>query len=192
MQNERLTHQFRSIGKLNTRDEASDEYKISGYFIVFNSETKLGEGMFEEVAPEALVDVDLSDVRALADHDTAKVLGRTKSKTLELSVDDKGLYGEISINQNDTDAVNLYERVKRGDISQCSFGFDILEEDYEQRENGVKWTIRKIKLYEISVVSFPAYEDTAVSARSQQVKQIEQRQLEQRKAKLKERIQKWH
>jgi len=192
MQNERLTHQFRSIGKLNTRDEASDEFKISGYFIVFNSETKLAEGMFEEVAPEALADVDLSDVRALADHDTAKVLGRTKSNTLELSVDEKGLYGEISINQNDTDAVNLYERVKRGDIDQCSFGFDILEEDYEQREDGVKWTIRKIQLFEVSVVTFPAYEDTAVSARSQQVKQIEQRQLEQRKAKIKERINKWH
>ncbi|SOB47157.1 Prophage pi2 protein 32 [Lactococcus piscium] len=189
-----LKNQFRSIGKLNTRDNTNDdEMKITGYFVVFNSETNLYESVFEEISDKAFENIDLSDIRALADHDTAKILGRTKSQTLTLSVDEKGLYGEITINKNDTEAVNLYERVKRGDIDQCSFGFNILNEIMEQKADGsVKWTITEIELFEVSVVTFPAYADTAVEARSNQIKQLEKRNLQTRKANLKERIKKWH
>ena len=190
-----LKNQVRSIGKLNTRNDnnETDEMKIEGYFVVFNSETELYDGMFEEISDKAFANIDLSDVRALADHDTAKVLGRTKSNTLKLSVDDKGLYGEITINKNDTEAVNLYERVKRQDIDQCSFGFNILNETMEQRVDGTtKWTITEIELFEVSVVTFPAYSDTAVEARSAQIKQLEKRNLQTRKQKLKERINTWH
>ena len=189
-----LTNQFRSIGKLNTRDNTNDdEMKITGYFVMFNSETKLYESVYEEISDKAFENIDLSDIRALADHDTAKILGRTKSQTLSLSVDEKGLFGEITINKNDTEAVNLYERVKRGDIDQCSFGFNILNEIMEQREDGsVKWIITEIELFEVSVVTFPAYADTAVEARSNQIKQLEKRNLQTRKANLKERIKKWH
>ena len=189
-----LSNQFRSIGKLNTRDNTNDdEMKITGYFVMFNSETKLYESVYEEISDKAFENIDLSDIRALADHDTAKILGRTKSQTLSLSVDEKGLFGEITINKNDTEAVNLYERVKRGDIDQCSFGFNILNEIMEQREDGsVKWIITEIELFEVSVVTFPAYADTAVEARSNQIKQLEKRNLQTRKANLKERIKKWH
>ena len=190
-----LKNQIRSIGKLNTRDDntETDEMKIEGYFVVFNSETELYDGMYEEISDKAFANIDLSDVRALADHDTAKVLGRTKSNTLKLSVDDKGLYGEIIINKNDTEAVNLYERVKRQDIDQCSFGFNILNETMEQRADGTtKWTITEIELFEVSIVTFPAYQDTSVEARSEQMKQLEKRNLQKRKQQLKERINKWH
>ncbi|WP_312185199.1 HK97 family phage prohead protease [Pseudolactococcus raffinolactis] len=190
-----LKNQVRSIGKLQTRadNNETDEMKIEGYFVVFNSETELFENCYEEISDKAFRDIDLSDVRALADHDTAKVLGRTKSQTLKLSVDDKGLYGEITINKNDTEAVNLYERVKRGDIDQCSFGFNILNETMEQRADGTtKWTITEIELFEVSVVTFPAYQDTSVEARSEQMKQLEKRNLQKRKQQLKERINKWH
>ena len=190
-----LKNQVRSIGKLQTRadNNETDEMKITGYFIVFNSETELYDGMYEEISDKAFQNIDLSDIRALADHDTAKVLGRTKSQTLTLSVDDKGLYGEITINKNDTEAVNLYERVKRGDIDQCSFGFNILNEQMEQRADGTtKWTITEIELFEVSVVTFPAYSDTSVEARSAQIEQMKQRNLQKRKQQLKERIQKWH
>ena len=190
-----LKNQVRSIGKLNTRDDntETDEMKIEGYFVVFNSETELYDGMYEEISDKAFANIDLSDVRALADHDTAKVLGRTKSNTLKLSVDDKGLYGEITINKNDSEAVNLYERVKRGDIDQCSFGFNILDETMDTRADGTtKWTITEIELFEVSVVTFPAYSDTSVEARSEQIKQLEKRNLQKRKQQLKERIQKWH
>lgn len=189
-----LKKQVRSIGKLQTRDNSTDdEMKIAGYFVVFNSETEIYDGMFEEISDKAFKDIDLSDIRALADHDTAKVLGRTKSKTLTLKVDEKGLYGEITINKDDTEAVNLYQRVKRGDIDQCSFGFSILNETMEQREDGTtKWTITEIELFEVSVVTFPAYSDTAVEARSNQIEQLQKRNLKTRKQQLKERIQKWH
>ena len=190
-----LKNQVRSIGKLQTRadNNETDEMKISGYFVVFNSETKLFENYYEEISDKAFKDIDLTDIRALADHDTAKVLGRTKSQTLSLSVDEKGLFGEITINKNDSEAVNLYERVKRGDIDQCSFGFNILDETMDTRADGsTKWTITEIELFEVSVVTFPAYADTAVEARSEQMKQLEKRNLQTRKAKLKERIKTWH
>ena len=190
-----LKNQVRSIGKLQTRadNNETDEMKIEGYFVIFNSETKLFENYYEEISDKAFKDIDLTDIRALADHDTAKVLGRTKSQTLSLTVDDKGLYGEITINKNDSEAVNLYERVKRGDIDQCSFGFNILDETMDTRADGsTKWTITEIELFEVSVVTFPAYADTAVEARSEQMKQLEKRNLQTRKAKLKERIKTWH
>ena len=190
-----LKNQVRSLGKLQTRadNNETDEMKIEGYFVIFNSETKLFENYYEEISDKAFKDIDLTDIRALADHDTAKVLGRTKSQTLSLSVDDKGLYGEITINKNDSEAVNLYERVKRGDIDQCSFGFNILDETMDTRADGsTKWTITEIELFEVSVVTFPAYADTSVEARGAQIKQLEKRNLQKRKQQLKERIQKWH
>ena len=107
------------------------------------------------------------DIRALINHDTSLVLGRTSAHTLELKTDSHGLWGHIDINPNDTDAMNLYERVKRGDVDQCSFGFDITTEDTDIRDDGsVHWTIKGVKLYEVSVCTFPAYSATSVSARN--------------------------
>lgn len=169
--------------------EETDEKVIEGYFAVFNSETELFPGAFEEIAPEAFNNTLSNDIRALINHDTAFVLGRNKSNTLELKVDSRGLWGSIKINENDTDAMNLYERVKRGDVDQCSFGFNILKEDTDYRDDGtIKWTIREIDLHEVSVVTFPAYGDTSVQARMKQKEQIEQRKLEKRKHELKERL----
>ncbi len=178
---------FRSLD-LNANDEAAEKI-ISGYFIVFNSETELYEGCFEEIAPESFDNVDLSDVRALIDHETSKVLGRTKSGTLTLSVDAKGVYGEIKVNEQDTAATNLYSRVQRGDVDQCSFGFNILDEAMETRDDGsYKFTIKAIELFEVSVVTFPAYADTAVEARSKQIENMEKRELLAKKSKLEEKL----
>lgn len=181
--------QVRDIGQLDNTQEAADSKIISGYFVVFNSETELYQGVYEEVAPEAFDSVDFSDVKALVDHDTAKVLGRTKASTLSLSVDDKGLYGEITVNENDQEAMNLYSRVVRGDVDQCSFGFEILNEEMIQNSDGtVKFIIKSLKLYEVSVVTFPAYQDTAVEARSKQIKEAHERTLQARKQNLKEKL----
>lgn len=178
---------FRSLD-LNANDEAAEKI-ISGYFIVFNSETELYEGCFEEIAPESFDNVDLSDVRALIDHETSKVLGRTKPGTLTLSVDAKGVYGEIKVNENDTEAMNLYSRVQRGDVDQCSFGFNILDEEMEARDDGsYKFTIKAIELFEVSVVTFPAYADTAVEARSKQIENMEKREFLAKKSKLEEKL----
>ncbi len=144
---ERTTKQTRSLQTniTATRSEQDSEMYIEGYFAVFNKETELFRGAYEEVAPEAFNDTLSNDIRALINHDTSLVLGRNKAGTLELKVDSRGLWGRIKINPNDTDAVNLYERVKRGDVDQCSFGFNIIEEEVEFREDGtVKWTLKKL------------------------------------------------
>ena len=186
---DREIRQMRSVAsEFQTREDGED-LKIEGYFAVFNSIYDIGAGMSEEVAPGAFSETLSGDIRALVNHDTTLVLGRTSAHTLELREDTRGLWGSISINPNDTDAMNLYQRVKRGDVSQCSFGFDILEEDTEIRENGdVHWTIKKVRLYEVSCCTFPAYESTNISARSEERDRLLERKAEAWRTKMKERI----
>lgn len=177
------------IANLSTRDDGTQEKVIEGYFAVFNQETELWPGAYEEISPDAFNETLSEDIRALINHDTTLVLGRNTSGTLELKADARGLWGSIKTNPNDMDAMNLYERVRRGDVTQCSFGFDILKEKTEWRDDGsVKWILEKVKLYEVSVCTFPAYEGTGVQARHDEVKQHQKRQLEQRKKEVKERI----
>ncbi|OEH52962.1 phage prohead protease [Oceanobacillus sp. E9] len=187
---DRDKRQMRSVSvDLNTRAVGDGDKVIEGYFAVFNSETELFPGAFEEIAPEAFGSSLENDVRALINHDTAFVLGRNKSGTLDLKVDNKGLWGSIRINENDTDAMNLYERVKRGDVDQCSFGFNILAEETDFRDDGsVKWRLTEVDLHEVSVVTFPAYADTAVQARQKDLETMKKRKLDKRKNQLKERL----
>ena len=168
------------LTEFETREEQDGKKVIAGYFSVFNSETELWDGAYEAIATEAFDDTLGNDIRALTNHDPTLVLGRNKAGTLRLSKDSHGLWGEILINERDGDAVNLYERVKRDDVDQCSFGFRILKEDTEWRDDGtVKWTIRKVDLHEVSVCTFPAYEDTGVQARRRQVDQHREKQMQQ-------------
>lgn len=169
--------------------EGENEKIIEGYFALFNTPTELFTGYFEEIAPGAFDETISGDIRALIDHDTAKVLGRTKSKTLDLKVDSRGLWGSIKINEKDSEALNLYERVKRGDVDQCSFGFQIDEEKYTFGDDGtVKSRLERVGLFEVSVVTFPAYDDTGVQARQKNAEQAKNKMLEVRKKRLKERL----
>ena len=184
----RQTRSLQTELKTRVEPDAQDMY-IEGYFAVFNRQTELWPGAFEEIAPGAFDETLGNDIRALINHDTTLVIGRNKAGTLELKIDSYGLWGRVKINPNDSDAVNLYERVKRGDVDQCSFGFNILEEITDWRDDGtVKWTITKIDLHEVSVCTFPAYEDTGVQARQAEVEQHRQRLLEAKKNQLKERM----
>lgn len=162
-----------------TTREADGNLYIDGYFAVFNSEYWLWNDAYETIDPGAFsLETDV-DVRALTNHDTTLVLGRTTAGTLTLRLDDRGLFGTILINAEDQDACNLYARVKRGDVSQCSFGFDILQESVEHRADGMTvWHLQRVKLYEVSVCTFPAYEETGVQARKTELEHIRQRQLE--------------
>lgn len=171
--------QLRCVGtKFNTREDGGELY-IEGYFAVFNSKYELWPGATESVAPGAFAETLGGDIRALIDHETRLVLGRNKVGTLELKEDSHGLWGRIRINPNDSDAMNLYERVKRGDVDQCSFGFDILEEETDfQNEGECHWTIKKVKLYEVSVCTFPAYTETSVTARKSDYENILKRKNE--------------
>lgn len=161
-----------------TREENGSPV-IEGYFAVFNSNYHIFDGATESIAPGAFSDTLSGDIRALINHNTTLVLGRTSAHTLELREDSHGLWGKILINPNDSDAMNLYERVKRGDVSQCSFGFEILDESTEYRDDGsVHWTINKVRLHEVSCVTFPAYEETAVSARMHDFAELQKRKTE--------------
>ena len=172
-----------------TRQENDTKY-IEGYFIRFNEETELWPGVFEEVSPEAVVNsLKNNDIRCLFNHDTSIVLGRTGNGTLELKADEKGVYGRVKINQNDKQAMDILARIERGDINACSFGFNIIKEDTENREDGtVKFVLKEIDLKEVSPVTFPAYPTTSISARKKDYEQYKQKQLELRKNKLKERL----
>lgn len=189
--NERGNRQLRSItSEFKTRQEG-DEYIIAGYFSVFGSNYEMWPGATESVDSHAFDNALVDDIRCLIDHDTRLVLGRTKAGTLTLRVDEFGLYGEVKINPKDTDAMNLYERVKRGDVDQCSFGFDILDEEFQDLGGGnVHWTIKAVKLWEVSVVTFPAYTETGVSARKDQLAEIKKRQVEVWKQTMGEKLRK--
>ena len=165
-------------GKFTTRAEDGNLY-IEGYFAVFGSEYRMWENAIETIDEDAFNETVDGDVRALVNHDSTLVLGRTTAGTLTLRVDRTGLWGSILINQSDQDAMNLYERVKRGDVSQCSFGFDILDQSAEVMENGTTvWRLKKVELYEVSVVTFPAYEDTSVIARKKDYEELQKRKKE--------------
>lgn len=184
--------QIRSIESvLATRTNENNDMFLEGYFAVFNTPTELWPGAFEEIAPEAFNATLGNDIRALINHDTTLVIGRNKANTLELKIDSHGLWGRVKINPNDTDAVNIYERVKRGDISGNSFGFNILNEETEYREDGtIKWRIKEVDLHEVSICTFPQYPETSIQARKAEVSQYKQRQLDLRKKQLKERLKK--
>lgn len=190
---DRTLRQVRSCAsRFTTRDDQGGPV-IEGYFAVFNSDYEIWPGATEQVAPEAFNNALGGDIRALCDHDTRLVLGRTTAGTLSLKVDERGLWGSIKINEQDSDAMNLYARVQRGDVSQCSFGFDILDEEYKENPDGsCLWIIRDVFLYEVSVCTFPAYAETSVEARKNDRETQRRRALELRKNKLKERIAKWH
>lgn len=185
----RKIRQMRSIASNFETREIGEDLEITGYFAVFNSNYDIGADMSESIAPGAFSNTLADDIRALVNHDSTLVLGRTSAHTLELREDGHGLWGRITINPKDSDAMNLYERVKRGDVSQCSFGFDIVREDSEILENGgIHWTIREVKLYEVSCCTFPAYESTNISARSAERDIILEREMTNWREKMKERL----
>ncbi|MBG9841764.1 peptidase U35 [Bacillus tropicus] len=167
------------ITKLSTRDATEEQpSKITGYAAVFNSKTTIC-GWFNEVIEPGAFARSLSedgDIRALFNHNWDNVLGRTKSGTLKLEEDEKGLKFDVEL-PNTTTGRDLAESMSRGDINQCSFGFWVTEEEWDYNVEPALRTIKEVELYEISVVSIPAYDDTEVSlVRSKEIgKEVEQR-----------------
>ena len=181
--------QMRSSASQFTTREDGEELRIEGYFAIFNSNYKMFADASESIAPGAFTNALNDDIRALINHDTTLVLGRNTAGTLQLREDDKGLWGSIIINPKDSDALNIYARVQRGDVSQCSFGFDILDEETEFLDDGsVHWTIKAVKLYEVSICTFPAYEATSVDARMKDFEALKKRSNEAWRAKMLEKL----
>lgn len=164
---------------------------VEGYALRFNTLSNDLGGFVETISPQALKDADLSDVRCLIDHDSSKVLGRTTSKTLELKVDDEGLYFRCQL-PDTSYSRDLYENIRVGNINQCSFGF-ILDDDgdtIEKRDDGLfKRTLNKIRsLFDVSVVTYPAYNDTDVAPALRSIEAVKEQEQEEIRMRQQEEI----
>lgn len=177
----------------HTREAEDGGQVVEGYFVVFEQPYYVDD-FCEEIVCRGAIDAatDTSDVRALIDHDSRLVLGRANENvnTLSWSIDDTGVFATIQINELDTDAVNLHARTQRGDVDQASFGFDEDDVEYVDLPDGrVQRRIRHIsKLWELSVCTFPAYEQTFVSARARCEADIRRERTRIQKEKLKRRF----
>lgn len=148
---------------------AAEKRKIVGYAAVFNSLSEDLGGFNEQIAPGAFKKaIRSSDARALWNHDPNYVLGRQSSGTLKLREDKKGLWMEITPPKT-TFARDLMHLIERGDIDQQSFGFTIKREKWEFDEDEEKPALRTLveidRLYDVSPVTYPAYQETSVALR---------------------------
>lgn len=144
---------------------------IVGYAAKFEKWSEPIMGWFrEKIDRDAFSECDVTDVIMCFNHNVDSILARTTSGTLTLSTDEEGLRFEFEAPQTSL-GNDMVELVRRGDISKCSFKFTVEEDEwlYASKENGLEYderTIRKIdKLYDVSLVVYPAYNDTEASLR---------------------------
>lgn len=147
---------------------ATENGKITGHAAVFNAMSEEMFGFREQIKPGAFARAikEKQDVRALWNHDSNHVLGRTKSGTLQLREDERGLLVDIDFPDTQM-ARDLRESIKRGDVDQMSFSFRTVKDSWEYRQDGtIIRTLEDVDLFDVSPVTYPAYPDTDVSARS--------------------------
>lgn len=143
--------------------DLADDRLITGYAVVFNVLSQDLGGFRERILPQAVNRSLTADVMALVDHDTAKVLGRTRAGTLTFRKDKHGLNTRIEPDLEISYAKDIVRAVARGDVSGMSFGFRVLEDDWHKEDGGIVRDVLDMEIAEISVVTFPAYVETDVS-----------------------------
>jgi HK97 family phage prohead protease len=170
--------------------ETDNKKYIEGYFVVFGAIYDMGWGITESVHRNAFDKYLDNDIRVLCNHNSTIVLGRNKAQTATISIDDHGVYVRCEVNENDSDAMNVYARTLRGDINQASFGGYIVSEErtVDAKTGNRHYTITEFDIMEFSVCTFPAYEDTDVGARARKSEDGFRRWKEE----MQERIEKWH
>ena len=148
-------------------DGGEESRKVVGYAAVYDSDSEEMWGFRERIAPGAFENALGDDVRALFNHDANMLLARTKSGTLKLSSDEKGLKYEFEAPKT-TAGNDLLEMLKRGDVSQSSFAFTVDEERWDEKtgQKPLRTIVKVKRLYDVSPVTYPAYPDTTVAARS--------------------------
>ena len=162
---DKMEKEIRTFGMELRAMDKEEKRTVRGYAATFESRSGDLGGFIESIDREAFSETDMEDVRALFNHDSNFVLGRTKAGTLRLMVDENGLAYEIDMPDTQLGR-DMYESIKRGDISQSSFAFTIEDDEYRKEGDTVFRTIKKIKkLYDVAPVTFPAYESTSVQAR---------------------------
>lgn len=137
-----------------------------GYAALFNTKADIGGYFTETIAPGAFDEtLKSSDVRALINHDSGRVIGRSTAGTLRLKEDKTGLAVEIDL-PDTSDGRDLAVQLERGDISGMSFGFRVTHDEWDETGEIPARTIHKVELFEVSAVAFPAYDDTTLAMRS--------------------------
>ncbi|WMT90992.1 HK97 family phage prohead protease [Pelagibacterium sp. H642] len=185
-------------GDLGVEVRADDGGKktLKGYAAVFNRDTTIGDYFIEKIAPGAFDKALHDDVRALVNHDPGRVIGRTKSGTLRLDVDTRGLKVEIDV-PDTMDGRDLWTLVERGDVSGMSFGFRVTKQEWDETGDLPVRTIHEVELFEVSAVAFPAYDDTSLAVRSLEAARTEranhnllaaQRRIAERRAAMEQKI----
>jgi uncharacterized protein len=169
-ENERERRAFNTIFT-RAAGEGGTGRTVSGYAAIFGSTTSIG-GWWNEIIEEGAFDdaISTSDARALFNHKPDHLLARQSSGTLKLSLDNKGLMYEFE-SPNTGCGNDILEMMNRGDLKESSFAFTVKEEEWlEEVVDGESTYTRRIKkvdtLYDVSPVTYPAYGDTTVSARS--------------------------
>ncbi len=157
--------------RIEQRDDSAVCRTISGYAAKFEAWSKPIMGWFrEQIARDAFADCDMSDVVMCYNHNAESILARTSSGTLTLSTDEVGLRFSFE-SPNTTLGNDMVVLVRRGDIAKCSFKFTVDADEwrYADKDNGLEYDERTVlhisKLYDVSLVVYPAYPDTEASLR---------------------------
>lgn len=157
----RFEFQARAIG-----EEGKQELWVEGYAARFNSPTVLfeydGIEYKEQIARDAFTECKMDDVIFNYNH-SGRVMARTRNKTLQLAVDDNGLFIRARLDGTE-EGRSLYNDIQNGYIDRMSFRFQIAQEAYDYQNH--QWTVLRVKrLYDVSAVDIPAYDDTSIEAR---------------------------
>ena len=145
-------------------DDATVE--VAGYAAVFNQETVIGGQWREQIAPGAFRDaIGRDDVVFLINHEGLP-LARSRSGTLELSEDDHGLHMRALLDPTDPDVRSIVPKMKRGDLDKMSFAFVPTRQSWDDEDDMPRRTIESAELYDVSVVTTPAYAGTEIGLRS--------------------------
>jgi hypothetical protein len=156
-----------TVSDLEFRED-DDAPKFRGHAAVFDQETDLGF-FREQIAPGAFTKTikDGADVRFLFNHDPDTVMARTTAKTLRLSEDKQGLLAEADLDPADVDVQRLLPKLRSGNVSQMSFAFRAVKEEWDDTEpDHPLRTLREVKLFDVSPVTYPAYEGTDAQLRA--------------------------
>lgn len=143
--------------------------RLIGHAAVFNQLSENLGGFREQIAPGAFAEaIEKDNVALLFNHDPSQILARTVSKNLRLSEDSRGLVVDADVDESDPDWTRLLAKMKRGDVSQMSFGFSVRPggQDWAKDDEGqVIRTLKKVRLFDVSPVTNPAYPQTDVAVR---------------------------
>ncbi|MDI9393296.1 MAG: HK97 family phage prohead protease [Synergistota bacterium] len=150
------------------RSVESETPALEGYAALFDTLSEELWGFRERIAKGAFAKtIKADDIRFLFNHNADHVLGRNRAKTLSLNEDDQGLKFRVDLPGTQF-AGDLAESVKRGDIDQCSFGFYVVTDNWKKENGVIVRTLEEVELFDVSLVTYPAYKDTSASVRSAQ------------------------